>query len=247
MLIENVIRKLKHNPDYKWDCSYSLRDLFIITEGRVIQLMRGAWKKLFFKESHGLVFIGSHVTIKHPHLFSSGENLILDDNTYINALSSEGIHIKNNVSLSRNCTIICTGVIANKGKGVTIGNNSGINSNAYLAGQGGIEIGDNVIIGPDVKIFSENHNFSDPNVIIKEQGVSRSGVVIKNDCWIGANVTVLAGVTIGEGCVIAAGSVITKSVPAYSIVAGIPGRVMKTRKQQAPVEEASVIKLNISA
>src|SRR6202000_3078716 len=94
---------------------------------------------------------------------------------------------------------------------------------------GGITIGDNVIIGPGSKIFSENHVFSNPEIIIKDQGVTRAGVTIKNNCWIGAGVTILDGVTIGEGCVIAAGSVITKSIPAFSIAAGVPGRVIKNR------------------
>ncbi|GAA4333146.1 hypothetical protein GCM10023149_39720 [Mucilaginibacter gynuensis] len=231
MLIEKIIRKLKGNPDYKWENSYSLKELFVILSGRFSQLLRGAWGKMFFKSSHGLVFMGSNVVIKHAYLFSAGTNLILEDNVYVNALSFDGINIKNNVSIARNCTIICTGVISQKGKGITIGDNSGINAGTYLAGQGGIEIGDNVIIGPGVKIFSENHNFSDLHVNIKDQGVSRSGVSIKNNCWIGAGVTILAGVTIGEGCVIAAGSIVTKSVAANSVVAGVPGRVLKSRKE----------------
>lgn len=238
-LIEKVIRKLKNNPDYKFENNYSFRDLSVILWARGTQLLRGAWKRLFFKKSSGLVFIGSHVVINHAYLLTAGENLIIEDNVYINALSSEGITIKNNVSVARNCTIICTGVIAQKGKGIIIGNNSGINAGTYLGGQGGIEIGDNVIIGPGVKIFSENHNFSDFNINIKDQGVTRNGVFINDNCWIGAGATILAGVTIGEGCVIAAGSIITKTVAPHSIVAGVPGRVLKKRvellSQEVPV------------
>ena len=238
-LIEKVIRKLKNNPDYKFENNYSIRELSVILWDRGTQLSRGAWKRLFFKKSSGLVFIGSHVVINHAYLLTAGKNLIIEDNVYINALASEGITIKNNVSVARNCTIICTGVIAQKGKGIIIGNNSGINAGTYLGGQGGIEIGDNVIIGPGVKIFSENHNFSDFNINIKDQGVTRNGVFINDNCWIGAGVTILAGVTIGEGCVIAAGSIVTKTVAPRSIVAGVPGRVLKKRgellSQEVPV------------
>lgn len=239
LVIEKVIRRLKNNPDYKFENNYSLRELSVILWDRGTQLSRGIWKRLFFKEAHGLVFIGSHVNINHTYLFSAGRNLIIEDNVYINALSLEGILIKNNVSIARNCTLICTGVIAQKGKGIVIGNNSGINAGTYLGGQGGIQIGDNVIIGPGVKIFSENHNFSDFNINIKDQGVTRNGVFIHDNCWIGAGVTILAGVTIGEGSVIAAGSIVTKSVPPHSIVAGVPGRVLKKRdellSQEIPV------------
>ncbi|MDN3548552.1 acyltransferase [Mucilaginibacter aquaedulcis] len=228
-IIEKVIRKLKNNPDYKFENDYSFRELSVILWARGTQLSRGAFKRIWFKQSSGLVFIGSHVSINHRYLISAGKNLIIEDNVYINALSSEGIIIKNNVSIARNCTLICTGVIAQKGKGIIIGNNSGINAGTYLGGQGGIEIGDNVIIGPGVKIFSENHNFSDFSLNIKDQGVTRNGVFIDDNCWIGAGVTILAGVTIGRGCVIAAGSIVTKSVMPHSIIAGVPGRVLKKR------------------
>lgn len=228
-LIEKVIRKLKNNPEYKFENNYSFRELSVILWARGTQLSRGTLKKVFFRRSGGLVFIGSHVVINHTYLFTAGKNLIIEDNVYINALSTEGVVIKNNVSIARNCTLICTGVIAQKGKGIIIGNNSGINAGTYLGGQGGIEIGDNVIIGPGVKIFSENHNFADFSINIKDQGVTRNGVFIHDNCWIGAGVTILAGVTIGEGCVIAAGTIVTKTVAPRSIVAGVPGRVLKKR------------------
>jgi len=184
--------------------------------------MRGGYTRLFLKHVEGLLFIGRNVKIRHAYLFSAGKNLIIEDNVFINALSYDGIMVKDNVSIARNCTLVGTGIISQKGKGISIGNNTGINAGAYLGGQGGIEIGDNVIIGPGVQVFSENHNFSDLNLNIKDQGVSRDGVIIKNDCWIGAGAIILAGVTIGNGCVIAAGSVVTRSVDNDSLVAGVP-------------------------
>jgi acetyltransferase-like isoleucine patch superfamily enzyme len=228
MLIENIIRKLKGNPDYKWESVYQSRDLFIVLYGRSRQMLRGMLVKILVR-SPGLIFVGTGVKIKHAHLISAGRNLIIEDGVYLNALSTNGIRMKNNVTIARNSTIICTGVIAQKGTGVCIGNNTGINANAFMAGQGGISIGDNVIIGPGVKIFSENHVYSGADKIIKDQGVNRVGVMIEDNCWIGASVTILDGVTIGEGCVIAAGSVVTKSIAANSIARGVPAKVLKSR------------------
>lgn len=230
MLVEKIIRKLKRNPDYKWESKYTFMDMGVILSGRLGQILRGGWKRLFLKHVEGLLFIGHNVKIRHAYLFSAGKNLIIEDNVFINALSYDGIMVKDNVSIARNCTLVGTGIISQKGKGISIGNNTGINAGAYLGGQGGIEIGDNVIIGPGVQVFSENHNFSDINVNIKDQGVSRNGVVIKSDCWIGAGAIILAGVTIGKGCVIAAGSVVTRSIDNDSVVAGVPGKVLKNRK-----------------
>lgn len=228
MLIEKLIRIIKRNPAYSWESNYSLHDLFIVVSGRSIQALRGAFVKLFIK-SKGLMFIGASVKLKHTHLISAGKNLILEDGVYLNALSVNGIRFKDNVTVARNSTILCTGVIAHKGIGVSIGNNTGINANVFIAGQGGISIGDNVIIGPGVKIFSENHAFSKPDIIIKEQGVTRVGVIIKDNCWIGAGVIITDGVTIGEGCVIGAGSVVNRSVPANTVAAGVPAKVLKNR------------------
>lgn len=229
MFIEKIIRKLKKDPGYKWESSYSLRDLSAVTLRRGIQLLRGIWLRLFLKQSSGLLFIGARVSISHAYQLSTGKNTIIEDQVHLNALSEQGIILGDNVSIARDSILICTGVIAQKGTGIRIGSGTGINARAYLGGQGGITIGNDVIFGPEVKIFSENHNYAAPGIAIKAQGVSRKGVCIGDNCWLGAGVTVLDGVTIGEGCVIAAGSVVTRSVPAHSVAAGIPAKVIKNR------------------
>lgn len=228
-MLEKIIRKLKNKPDYKWESSYTARDLYFVSLIRSQQLIRGYFKKLFFKRSGGLVFIGRNVSIRHSYLFTTGRNLILEDNVHINALSYNGIHMGDDVSIARDSILVCTGVIANKGIGISIGSGTGINAGAYLGGQGGISIGKQVIIGPGVKIFSENHNFSSVNIPIKDQGVSRKGVSVGDNCWIGASVTILDGVSIGTGSVIAAGSVVTRSVPENSVAAGVPAKIIKNR------------------
>ncbi|MGY3213738.1 acyltransferase [Mucilaginibacter sp. HD30] len=228
-MVETIIKKLKNDPDYKWDSAYSGRDLFIITWTRGCQALRGLFLKPFLQRSRGLVFLGCQVKVKHAYQLSAGKNLILDDNVSINALSVSGIKLGDNVSIARDAILFCTGVIAQKGTGITIGDRTGIGARAFIAGQGGVTIGSDVITGPNIQIFSENHNFNDASLTIKEQGVTRQPTVIGNNCWLGGGITVLAGVTIGDGCVIAAGSVVTKSVPSNSIVAGVPAKVIKTR------------------
>jgi acetyltransferase-like isoleucine patch superfamily enzyme len=231
-MIEKVIKRLKNDPDYKLESQHSARDLFSISVHRVVQLIRGLFLKPFLKKSSGLLFVGSRVKIRHGYQVTAGKNLILEDNVSINALSANGINFGDHVSIARDSILFCTGVIAHRGKGITIGDRTGISARAYLAGQGGITIGRDVIMGPNVQVFSENHNFSDLSLTIKQQGVATQAVVIGNNCWLGAGVIILAGVTIGDGCVIAAGSVVNKSMPANSIIAGVPAKVVKSREEQ---------------
>ena len=113
---------------------------------------------------------------------------------------------------------------------VEIGSCSGIGINALI--QGKCIIGDNVMMGPECMIFTVNHNFIDPERTIKSQGISEEKpVIIGNDVWIGARVTILPGVRVGNGAIIGAGAVVTKDVPEYAVVGGNPARVIGTRRK----------------
>lgn len=225
-MIQKIISKIK-GEEYVITSQYSNVEWFVIISERTFQILRGVWSKIFLVRAKGLFFKGKNVSIKHRRLFSSGKNLILGNNVTINALSENGIVFGENVTVAQNCTLICTGVISEKGVGIKIGDNTGINAYGYFGGQGGITIGNEVIIGPYVKIFSENHNFSEKGTSIRNQGVQRKDVVIGDDCWIGANVTILDGVELKERTVVAAGSVVTKSFEEGVVIGGIPAKVIK--------------------
>jgi acetyltransferase-like isoleucine patch superfamily enzyme len=84
-----------------------------------------------------------------------------------------------------------------------------------------------------VSFHAENHRYEDTDVPIRLQGETRRGIVVEDDCWLGAGAIVLDGVRIGRGAVVAAGSIVTRDVPAYTVVAGSPARVIKHRHQEA--------------
>jgi len=120
-------------------------------------------------------------------------------------------------------------VIAPSGGRVEIGENSMLNVFSTLLGHGSIRIGRDVLIGPHTTIVAANHTFNEIDVPIVQQEISKKGVLIHDDVWIGANCTILDGVTIDEGAVVAAGSVVTESVPENSVVAGVPAKRIGTR------------------
>jgi len=119
---------------------------------------------------------------------------------------------------------------------VSIGSNCNIGQSAFIAGGGGVRIGDWVGFGPDVKVWSVNHRFDDPDIPWLKQGWEYKPVVIEDDVWLAANVFVMPGVTIGHGTIVSAGSVVTKSMPPFAIVAGNPGRVIGWRKRPSGPE-----------
>ena len=108
---------------------------------------------------------------------------------------------------------------------VIIGDNTRIGLHTTVIGP--VEIGSNVNLAQGIVVTALNHNFTDCTKRIDEQGISTAKVTIGNDVWIGANATVLPGVTIGNHSVVAAGAVVTKDVPPYSLVGGVPAKILK--------------------
>jgi acetyltransferase-like isoleucine patch superfamily enzyme len=227
-LVEKTITSIKHEP-YKLDDAMTSGDLFIILRDKGVQVVRGMWKSLFFGKRSGLVFAGRKVKIRHAKHIRAKGGLTLGDGVYINALSKGGVELGDNVSLGAGTIIECTGVIRELGEYVKIGSHVGFAQNCFIAVRGPIEIGDDCIFGPNVSVHSENHVFEDPDKPIRLQGATRLGVKIGRDCWFGEGAVVLDGVTIGDGCVIAANACVTKDVPANSVVGGVPAKILKTR------------------
>lgn len=92
---------------------------------------------------------------------------------------------------------------------------------------GPVTIGNDIRLAQNITLSGLNHNYEDINLPIHEQGVSTSPIVIEDDCWIGANVVVVAGITVGKHSIVAAGSIVTKNIPPYSVAVGNPARVIK--------------------
>lgn len=125
-----------------------------------------------------------------------------------------------------------SGAFFHSGRQISIGDHSGIGIKAELNGP--VQIGRDVMMGPNVKIYTQNHRFDRTDIPMRLQGFTPPAKVqIDNDVWIGSTVLILPGVHIQSGCVIAAGSVVTKSTDPYQVIAGNPARAVKERDSQA--------------
>lgn len=226
-LIAKIIQL--RNPAFEFDEALSVSALLQFIFIQVSCLTRGFQVVFFFRKPKGMM-LGKGVAFFNISKIKWGKFLRLGNQVYVSALSKNGIHFGENVSIGAFSRVIVSTSLNNIGNKIVIGNNVGIGEFAYLGGAGGLEIGDECIIGQYWSCHPENHNHEDLEIPIRHQGVCRKGITIGKNCWIGSKVTILDGVNIDNGCIIAAGSVVTKSFPENSIIGGVPAKLLKNRK-----------------
>ncbi|WP_222432318.1 acyltransferase [Leekyejoonella antrihumi] len=213
--------------DYRIDSNASPGYILTLATARGGMKLRGT---IAFPGRDSKPFIASGVTIKERSKIHFGSGVSIGPKCYIDALSTNGVKLGSNSSVGRNTRIECTGTIQNIGKGMTVGENVGLGTDCLYGAAGGIEIGDDSIIGNFVSFHSENHQISDLEKPIRLQGVTRLGISVGRDCWIGAKATILDGAHIGDGCVIAAGSVvIAGEYRSMTIYGGVPAKEIGSR------------------
>lgn len=208
----------------------SIYDIFQMYLKVGFMFIRGLWWRIWINSTNGLILIGSRVKIRNSRLLSVGKNFIAEDYCEIHCLSLEGIIVGDNVSIGRFAMIRPSGYYGREiGVGLEIGSDSSVGPYCYIGCGGGIKIGNNVMLSPRVSLHSENHIFVHSDIPIKEQGVTKSPIIIEDNCWIASSSVILSGVTIGKGSIVAAGAVITKDVEPLSVVGGIPAEVIGKR------------------
>jgi acetyltransferase-like isoleucine patch superfamily enzyme len=139
-----------------------------------------------------------------------------------------GVRMASGAGIHLGCFIWFYGPGQMRRLGLQIGAHSRINRNCCLDARGGLVIGANVSVSPEVTILTAQHRYDDP-----EFRVENRRVVIEDHVWIGTRATILPGVTLGRGCVVAAGAVVTRDVSPFVIVGGVPAKPVGTRPEEA--------------
>ena len=142
------------------------------------------------------------ISIASPGRLDIGGLNLWEENYYVGVRSGAHLAVSENVFLNRNVKIVC-----------------------HLS----IRIGSHCILADSVHIYDHDHGFADSSVPVRKQPLTTAPITIGDDVWIGAKATVLKGVTVGTGAIIGAGAVVTRDVPAFAIVGGVPARVVKYR------------------
>jgi acetyltransferase-like isoleucine patch superfamily enzyme len=178
----------------------------------------------------GLLFFSWKATVRVRRQLRVGRSVTISSGVLIDALSAEGVVLGDNVSVGRFTRIECTGNLQHLGRGLKVGSNTGLGIACFYGCAGGITIGNDVMVGDFVSFHAENHVMQDIDVLMRLQGVEHKGIVIGNNCWIGAKATILDGAVAEDGCVIAAGAVVTAGVyKANGIYGGVPAKLIKYR------------------
>ena len=146
---------------------------------------------------------------------------------------TERLCLADEVSIYGYVRLVLGDVAADPAVGIEIGSRTIINVGSYLSGEGGLSIGNDVLIGAHAKLLSAGHAIDEGDVIIARNQITRARITVEDGAWIGAGAIVLEGVTIGRGAVVAAGALVRQDVPAGMVAAGMPARLLRSRRGEA--------------
>ena len=175
----------------------------------------------------GLAAIEAGVRLRFADHIPLGRGVYLDQGVYLHATPG-GITLGAGTIVMHGAVLHVYNFRQLPRAGITIGRECLIGEYTVIRGQGGVTLGDRVYTSPFTQLIAVNHVFDDPARSFVEQGITALGIVVEDDVWLGANVVVTDGVRIGRGAVVAAGAVVTKDVPAHTVVAGVPAKPIRT-------------------
>ena len=200
----------------------------------------GFWlRKIFYprllqKVGKGVVF-GRNITLRHPHKITVGGNSFVDDNAVLDAKGSanEGIRIGENAYIGRNTILSC------KEGSIYLDDYCNVSANCSLLSESEIRLGKYCFLaGECYLVAGGNHNISNTSApIMFQPSLTKGGIKIGDDVWLGAGVIVLDGVAIGKGSVIGAGSVVAASLPEYSYALGLRALRIRDRRELAKTDK----------
>lgn len=229
MSLINIALKMVGKNDFKLDKAIGTVYMTRLCGTYGMMAIRGKLLSVFYKNIEASVFVGRGVKLFEKRYLTVGSKTKIHELSKIDALSTNGVIIGSNVVLGKRTTIECTGSLKHLGKGLIIGDRTTFGSDCFFGAAGGIEVGEDVVAGQYLRFHSENHNYKDLEVLIKNQGVTHKGISVGNNCWIGSGVVFVDGSEIADGCVVAANAVVTKKFERNSIIGGIPARVIGHR------------------
>lgn len=222
-MLRFVFQKTMFSFGKKYEIDNSVPDRLLISVlfKRGFMLLRG------FLRTGKQIFFGRRISLNNSREIVFGKNCTLENNVTIDGYSNKKVSFGDNVKIGSYTKILVTSHLQKMGEGVLMGNNCSIGDFSFLGCAGGITIGNDVIMGQYVSFHSENHNFSNKKLLIREQGVNHKGIELGNNIWVGAKVTFLDGAYVSDNSVVAAGAVVSGHFPPNVVIGGVPAKILK--------------------
>jgi acetyltransferase-like isoleucine patch superfamily enzyme len=232
-VLQSLGKRAKRDPSFAIDDAVSVGAMAGFSLRRTVMAVRGAALGVRTGRWVYPVFVGRGVVVTDAAGLHLSPGVSIGDFCRLDCLGRAGITLGPGTTLRRGAHIEVTSTLQELAFGCEIGARVGIGEGSFVSAKGPVTIGDETNLGPGCKIIAENHTFADLSRPIREQKLSRLGVTIGRDCWLGANAVVLDGCSVGDGAVVAAGAVVTGDVRPATVVAGVPARALRGR-QAAP-------------
>lgn len=224
-MVSSLIERVVQAAGREYAVDPSLPRSFVVGEylRRGVQATRGlaTWRRISFR--------GGRVRVRCAERLTVGPFAAIGEESIIDASGYRGVRLGRGAKLGRRVIVTTTSQLSKRGVGLVLGEFTGIGDYAHIGCSGGVTFGSNVIAGPYLTCHSQEHITQDLHRPIRLQGTRESEVVVGDDVWIGARVTLLSGSRVGDGCIVAAGSVVRGEFPPRSIIGGVPARVLKSR------------------
>ncbi|WP_156340558.1 acyltransferase [Sphingomonas sp. Leaf17] len=198
---------------------------YLLSKG-AIPFLRGALWSMGRLRAPRSLLLGPHIQFIQPARLFNGQGVSIGGFSYIDCSADGGIVLGSGVTIRERAWIQGRSGLNARAARLKVGDRSYIGPNAVIGLGGPVTIGEGVQIGAGLTITAEAHE-GDADGSFVTGHVSRTGVTIGDNCWLGNNVSLLDGVELGEGCIIGAGAVVTRSVQSYSVAAGVPARIIR--------------------
>jgi acetyltransferase-like isoleucine patch superfamily enzyme len=222
-MLKSIFNKIMFSFGKRYQMDDSIPDKLLISVllNRGIMLFRG------FLRTRKQIFLGRHVIFHNSKNIAFGKNCTIENGVNIDGFCNSKVSFGSCVKIGSYTKILVTSHLQKMGKGLIMGDNCSIGDFSFMGCAGGIKIGNDVIMGQYVSFHSENHNFSNKNLLIREQGVNHKGIELSNNIWVGAKVTFLDGAFVADNTVVAAGAVVSGHFPSNVVIGGVPAKILK--------------------
>jgi acetyltransferase-like isoleucine patch superfamily enzyme len=209
---------------------YELIMFFSCIPGAAGLFLRSRLFPLLLKKCGRNVIFGTNVVLRHPSKIEIGDNVIIDDNCLLDAKGAEnaGIRIGNDVFIGRNTILSC------KNGDILLEDEVNLGFNCYVFSGSRVKLDRHTLVAAYCYFIGGGHDYSDTDRPVTHQSSTSRGIRIGENCWFGAGARILDGVRVGSHAVIGAQAVVNRDLEEYAVAAGVPARVLKSRRPEAP-------------